>query len=201
MMCKILDSQIKIACYFSSRSNALSIPLPHVSQIPPTISYQSRSHCTHISIPVCSPTMIISNICKFRPDHYKVTFVDGRIHIGGLVQDYQWHGMLGVLRSVAENEEEIIIECVGRDRSDRRIVRFLVVEKSWLDRSPELEVGFWNRMGFHRLPRALDSEWYLPRDRLGVEVLSPWSLNPFIDFVPSSFSMYFCLCGVPSHRI
>ena len=105
--------------------------------------------------------MIILNICKFRPDHYKVTFVDGRIRIGGLVQDYQWHGMLGVLRLVAENEEEIIVECVGRDWSDQRIVRFLVVEKSWLDQSPEPKVGFWSWMGFHRLPRALDSEWYL----------------------------------------
>jgi hypothetical protein len=128
--------------------------------------------------------MIISNVCKFRPDHYKVTFVDGRIRIGGLVQDYQWHGMLGVLRSVAENEKEIILECVGRDRSDRRIVRFLVVEKYWLDRSSELKVGFWGRLGLHKLPRALNSEWYLPRDRAGVEVLSPWALNPF---VPSSF--------------
>jgi hypothetical protein len=40
--------------------------------------------------------MIISNVCKIRPDHYKIDWVEGRFQVNSVVQDYSWDGELVV---------------------------------------------------------------------------------------------------------
>jgi len=93
--------------------------------------------------------MIISNTCKIRPDHYRVSVSEGRIHLHSVVQDYLWPGVLVVVGFVAENEREIVAECVGRDEQGNRIIRYLVVEKGLVDRSWTFGnfQGLWVRIG------------------------------------------------------
>src|SRR6266436_7799209 len=69
---------------------------------------------------------ISSYPCHIRPDHYRVTFVDGPITINTLVQDDSWDGPLRILRWVAENSLEMVGECEGRDLEGHHIVCFLV---------------------------------------------------------------------------
>ena len=65
--------------------------------------------------------MIISDVCKIRPDHYKVNWVDGWFHVNSVVQDYRWKGDLVVIQYVAENAEEVVTECMGQDELGRMI--------------------------------------------------------------------------------
>jgi hypothetical protein len=46
--------------------------------------------------------MIISDVCKIQPDHYKVNWVDGCFQ-DNVVQDHYWNGELVVIQYVAEN--------------------------------------------------------------------------------------------------
>ena len=59
--------------------------------------------------------MIILDVCKIRPDHHKVNWVDGWFHVNSVVQDYQWKGDLVVIQYVAENDKEVVAECMGQD--------------------------------------------------------------------------------------
>ena len=128
--------------------------------------------------------MILSDICKIRPDHYKVNLVDGRFQVGGVVQDYEWTGDLLVLWFIAENDGELVAECLGQNESGGRITRFLVVDKHWVDRSMAIPHGA-------KLPRALDEKWYMPQGRQGDTVPFPYYSFPFFELSdPSHFSIY-----------
>ena len=132
--------------------------------------------------------MIISNVCKIRPDHYKIDWVEGRFQVNSVVQDYSWDGELVVTRFVAENCDEVVAEGVGRDESGCRIVRFLVVDKCWLDGSEDLILDADGRVSNWTLPRALDKEWYLPRGYQGDNVPFPHYSFPFFESSPFSNS-------------
>jgi hypothetical protein len=99
------------------------------------------------------------------------------------VRDYKWHGDLLVLRFVAENDGELVAECLGRDQLGCRITRFLVVDKHWADRSMATPHGA-------RVPRALDEEWYMSRGCQGDTVPFPYYSFPFFESSdPSHFSI------------
>src|SRR6202790_5870451 len=158
---------------FSSQSNVLPIPEPSSVLIPPILHYSHIQKSCPNSTPNLSLIMIISNTCKIRPDHYRVSVSEGRIHLHSVVQDYLWPGVLVVVGFVAENEREIVAECVGRDEQGNRIIRYLVVEKGLVDRS-------WT---IWKLPRALGGDWDMSCGRRGVEVSVPvffFSLSVFI---------------------
>src|SRR6202044_332424 len=92
-----------------SQSNAIPIYLPDPTYIPPVISYHpSSSHiCPSLySGPIGPPTMIITHVCKVRPDHFKVNWVEGRFRVNEWVQDYSWRGPMVVVRFAAENRRE-----------------------------------------------------------------------------------------------
>jgi hypothetical protein len=161
---------------FSSQSNVLPIPEPSSVLIPPILHYSHIQKSCPNSTPNLSPIMIISNTCKIRPDHYRVSVSEGRIHLHSVVQDYLWPGVLVVVGFVAENEREIVAECVGRDEQGNRIIRYLVVEKGLVDRS-------WT---IWKLPRALGEDWYMSRGSMGVEVSVPYFLFPLSDSISSS---------------
>ena len=65
--------------------------------------------------------MIILDVCKIQPDHYKVNLVDGWFHVNSVVQDYCWKGDLVVIQYVAENDKEVVAECMGQDESGHMI--------------------------------------------------------------------------------
>jgi len=154
----------------------LPIPEPSSVLIPPILHYSHIQKSCPNSIPNPSPIMIISDTCKIRPDHYKVSVSEGRIHLHSVVQDYLWPGVLVVVGFVAENEREIVAECVGRDEQGNRIIRYLVVEKGLVDRS-------WT---IWRLPKALGEDWYMSCGSMGVEVSVPYFLFPLSDSISSS---------------
>lgn len=154
----------------------LPIPEPSSTPIPPILHYSRIPKSCPNLLPNSSPLMIISDICKIRPDHYKVNVSEGKIHLHSVVQDYLWPGVLVIIGFVAENEKEVVAECVGRDIWGNRIIRFLVLEKGIVDRS-------WT---FWRLPRALGEDWYMSCGRMGVEVPVPYSLFPFSDSILST---------------
>jgi len=154
----------------------LQIPEPSSVIIPPILHYSHIQKSCPNSIPNPSPIMIISDTCKIRPDHYKVSVSEGRIHLHSVVQDYLWPGVLVVVGFVAENEREIVAECVGWDEQGNRIIRYLVVEKGLVDRS-------WT---IWKLPRALGEDWYMSRGSMGVEVSVPYFLFPLSDSISSS---------------
>ena len=158
----------------------LPIPKPSSVLIPPILHYSHTQKSCPNSIPNPSLIMIISDTCKIRPDHYKVSVSERRIHLYSVVQDYLWPGVLVVVHFVAENEREIVAECVGWHEQGNRIIRYLVVEKGLVDRS-------WT---IWRLPKALGEDWYMSRGSMGVEVSVPYFLFPFSDSISSSsFSM------------
>jgi hypothetical protein len=161
---------------YSSQSNVLPIPEPSSVLIPPILRYSHIQKSCPNSISNPSPIMIISDTCKVRPDHYKVNVSEGRFHLHSVVQDYLWPGVLVVVRFVAENERDIVAECVGRDEQGNRIIRYLVMEKGLVDRS-------WT---IWRLPRALGEDWYTSRGSMGVEVSVPYFLFPLSDSISSS---------------
>jgi hypothetical protein len=116
--------------------------------------------------------MIISDVCKIRPDHYKVNWVDGWFQVNSVVRDYHWEGDLVVIKYVAENDREVVAECMGQDELGCMITRFLVVDKCRLGGSS------W-RVGHGFLPKALDMEWYSPWGYLGNDVPIPHFTFPF----------------------
>ena len=67
-----------------------------------------------------------------------------------------------VVHFAAENRRELVVECMGWAESGRQITRFLVLKKSWVDRSDNLVVSLWSNIWPWGLSKALDSEWYLP---------------------------------------
>jgi len=93
-----------------------------------------------------------------------------------VVQDYLWPGVLVIIRFVAENERDIVAECVGQDEQGNRIVWYLVMEKGLVDRS-------WT---IWRLLKALGEDWYMSRGSMGVEVSVPYFLFPLSDSISSS---------------
>ena len=74
---------------------------------------------------------------------------------------------------MAENDKEVVAECMGQDGLSCMITQFLVVDKSWLG-GPS-----W-RVGHKFLPKALDMEWYSPWGYLGNDV-------PYFSFPLSKF--------------
>ena len=125
--------------------------------------------------------MIIAHVCQVRPDHFKVNWGEGRFRVNELVQDYSWKGPLRVIRYVAENGRELVAECMGWAESGRKIIQFLVLETSWVDRSEDMVVSFWGKTWYWRLPKALDSEWYLPRGCDGNDLPLPYFSKPLSD--------------------
>jgi len=83
-----------------------------------------------------------------------------------------------VVRFVAENRRELVAECMGWAESGRQITRFLVLEKSWVDRLDYLVTSSWSNICHRRLPKALDSEWYLPRGYDGNNLPLPYFSKP-----------------------
>src|SRR5882762_8003090 len=156
---------------FSSQSNMLPIPEPSSVLIPPILHYSHIQKSCPNSIPNPSPIMIISDTCKVCPDHYKVSISEGRFHLHSVVQDYLWLGVLVIFRFVAENEKDIVAECVGQDEQGNRIIWYLVMEKGLVDRS-------WT---IWRLPKALGEDWYMSHGSMGVEVSVPYCLFPLSD--------------------
>jgi hypothetical protein len=77
-----------------------------------------------------------------------------------------------VIRYVAENDREVVAECMGQDESSHMITQFLVVDKCWLG-------GLSWSVGHVFLPRALDMEWYSPWGCLGNDVPCPHLSFPF----------------------
>jgi hypothetical protein len=80
---------------------------------------------------------------------------------------------------VAENDKEVVAECMGQDESGHKITRFLVVDMCWLCGSS------W-RVAHGFLPRALDMEWYSPWGCLGNDVPIPHFSFPFSEFPSNS---------------
>src|ERR1700727_1923703 len=83
-----------------SQSNAIPIYLPDPTYIPPVISYHPSSSYICLSLylgPIGPPTMIIMHVCKVRPDHFKVNWVEGRFQVNEWVQDYSWRGPMVVV--------------------------------------------------------------------------------------------------------
>lgn len=128
--------------------------------------------------------MVITEVCKIRPDHYTVNFAEGTIQLHSVVQDYSWPGVLVVIRFVAENEKEVVVESVGRDERGHQIARFLVVKR---DQVSIPERSRWGMGRFWGLPRALDEEWYRSRGRAGNNVPVPYFRQPFSISSSSSF--------------
>src|ERR1700730_5412221 len=147
--------------------------LPSPYYIPPTLSYRpSHSHLPYL-FPDTPPIMVSTTICKILPDHYKVQHAEGLFAWNSVVQDYEWGGVLVIRRFVAENEMEVVAESKGRDENGRRIVRFLVLDKTRVD---NLERCGW---GCHKkLPRTLNDEWYQSRGRVGDCVPMPFCQRP-----------------------
>ena len=173
-----------------SQSNAIPIYLPDLTYIPPVISYHPSSSyiCPSLySGPIGPPTMIITHVCKVRPDHFKVNWVEGRFRVNEWVQDYSWRGPMVVVRFAAENRRELVVECMGWAESGRPITRFLVLEKSWVDRSDNLVVSLWSNIWPWGLSRALDSEWYLPREGDGNNLPLPHFSKPLPGRSSSAF--------------
>lgn len=90
-----------------------------------------------------------------------------------------------VIRFVAENEQEVVIESVGRDELGYQITRFLVLKKEWVDRPKRGIEQFWG------LPKALDEHWYRSRGCVGNDVSVPYFRHPF-----STSSFSFCLLPI-----
>ena len=82
---------------------------------------------------------------------------------------------------VAENRRELVAECMGWAELGRQITRFLVLEKSWVDRLDNLVTSSWSNICHWRLPKALDSEWYLPQDSDGNDLPLPYFSKPLFD--------------------
>ena len=80
---------------------------------------------------------------------------------------------------MAENDKEVVAECMGQDESGHMINQFLVVDKSWLG-EPSWRVGH----RFH--PKALDMESYSPWGYLGNDVPIPYFSFPFSEFPSNS---------------
>ena len=92
-----------------------------------------------------------------------------------------------VVRFAAENRRELVVECMGWAESGRPITRFLVLEKSWVDRSDNLVVSLWSNIWPWGLSRALDSEWYLPREGDGNSLPLPHFSKPLPGRSSSAF--------------
>ena len=131
--------------------------------------------------------MIISEVCKVRPDHYKVCAIEGQLQVRSVVRDYRWLGELVVSQFVGENAHEVVAECRGWDKSGRMIVRFLVVEKSQVFRPERLVRGLGGWM-HRKLPQALEKEWYFPQGMQGNDLPLPHYSFPFSD--SSSLSQF-----------
>src|ERR1700735_57908 len=59
-----------------------------------------------------------------------------------------------VVQFAAENKRELVVECMGWAESGRQITRFLVLEKSWVDRLDNL-VSLWSNIW----PQGLQKHW------------------------------------------
>ena len=166
------------------QSNTIPIYLPDLTYILPVISYHpSLSYiCPSLYLdPIGPPTMITTHVCKVRLDHFKVNWVEGRFQVNEWVQDYSWKGLMVVIQFTAENRRELVAECMGWAELGRQITRFLIVEKSWVDRSYNLVVNSWRSIWHWRLPNTLDSEWYLPREGDGNSLPLPHFSKPLPD--------------------
>ena len=88
---------------------------------------------------------------------YHYTTSPPTLEVNVMVQDYTWPGGLVVLRFVAENPGEFVIECAGWDEYGNQITRFLMVDKEWavwpLRRFGQLGLQW-------ALPSALSSDVY-----------------------------------------
>ena len=124
--------------------NNVLIIIPSPSYIPPVLNYLS-------SLPYSSSTsqvddidliMIILEVCRICPDHYKICAIEGQLWVQSVVQDSQWSGELVVLQFDGENAQEVVAECRGWDESGHMVVQFLVVEKSQVFRPKRLVRGF-----------------------------------------------------------
>ena len=73
--------------------------------------------------------MIILNVCKIQLNHYKVNWVDKWFQVNSLVQNYCWKRELVVIEYMAENDKEVVTECMGQDELSPMITWFLMIDK------------------------------------------------------------------------
>src|SRR6202050_2177512 len=122
-------------------------------------------------------------------------FLNGQIGIGAGVESFQetyervscdqiWkvHHRFRLVPTFS-----LVVECMGWAKSGRQITRFLVLEKSWVDRSDNLVVSLWSNIWPWGLSRALDSEWYLPREGDGNNLPLPHFSKPLPGRSSSAF--------------
>ena len=74
-----------------------------------------------------------------------------------------------VVHYVVENIKELVVECAGWNIAGDEIVRFLVVDKSQVQRMDMVLVSFGGLMIYQRLPAALPfgmyiTQWYCGND-------------------------------------
>jgi len=120
------------------------------------------------------PNMIISHVCQIRPDHFWVSHVSTPLQLGSLVQDYAWAGALVVLQYVAENSKELVVECAGWNIEGDKIVRYLVVDRSQVERLDTILVSLGGFTIHQRLPAALPLGMYVPRGCRGNDLPLPY---------------------------
>ncbi len=121
-----------------------------------------------------------------------------------------------VVHYVAENIKELVVECAGWNIAGDEIVRFLVVDKSQVQRMDMVLVSFGGLMIYQRLPAALPfgmyiTQWYCGNDfpplyppvlpLLPIISPSPPSLSSISSFTPDStpdchLSFWSVLCMV-----
>jgi len=128
------------------------------------------------------PNMIISHVCHIRPDHFLVGHSTVPLQLGTLVQDYTWSGALVVVRYVAENFKEVVVECAGWNVAGDQIIRFLVVDKSQVQRTDMALVSLGSLTIYQRLPAALPFGMYNPRWYRGNDLPLPYP--PILPLLP-----------------
>jgi hypothetical protein len=162
----LIQKYLGFPCHFSLRKfTDLAPPFLPQSFSPAIISYHSLPLEDLMSIYQTltgPPNMIISHVCHIQPDHFLVGHSTVPFQLGTLVQDYSWSGALVVVRYVAENSKEVVVECAGWNVAGDQIIRFLVVDKSQVQQMDMALVSLGSLMIYQRLPAALPSGMYIP---------------------------------------
>jgi len=79
-----------------------------------------------------------------------------------------------VVRYVAENSKELVVECAGWNLAGDQIVRYLVVDKLRVQQIDMVLVDFGGFTIYNRLPAALPFGMYLPRWYQGNDLPLPY---------------------------
>jgi hypothetical protein len=174
----LIQKYLGFPSHFSSRNfTDFAPPFLPQSFSPPIISYHSLplEDLTSVYRTLTGPpNMIISHVCHIRPDHFLVGHSSVPFRLRTLVQDYTWSGALMVVRYVAENSKEVVVECAGWNVAGDQIIRFLVVDKLQVKRTDMALVSLGSLMIYQRLPAALPFGMYNPRWYRGNDLPLPY---------------------------